>query len=227
MLSDGEDKNTAAWTNYSQPCVTANPTTMHPLLTCAESNPVSIELGSSMGTVNGVQDNLIDSKGDTSLMGCWRTALWDSDGDDVKDAPIDADGDGLPEQLWNITLPVVNCPYSKVGNCMEVCGAVNVNVVWILRDAQTNKIDEQAPYKMADWNMEGVTDGKARWNSFVDHFNLKMPNGEPAYYVDKNNPGGFMKKSIYFLPDCTPHELKGKTGGENFGILARIPVLVR
>jgi hypothetical protein len=35
------------------------------------------------------------------------------------------------------------------------------------------------------------------------------------------------KKSIYFLPDCTPHELTGVSGGYNFGILAKIPVLVK
>ena len=31
---------------------------------------------------------------------------------------------------------------------------------------------------------------------------------------------------MYYLPDCTPHEPTGTTGGENFGILAKIPVLV-
>ena len=34
------------------------------------------------------------------------------------------------------------------------------------------------------------------------------------------------KKAIYFAPNCEPHFPSGITGGVNFGILARIPVLV-
>ncbi len=29
-----------------------------------------------------------------------------------------------------------------------------------------------------------------------------------------------------YLPSCEAHEPKGQTGGENFGVLAEIPVLV-
>jgi hypothetical protein len=36
-----------------------------------------------------------------------------------------------------------------------------------------------------------------------------------------------MKKCIYFLPDCNPHIPTGISGGENFGVLAKIPVLVK
>ena len=60
-------------------------------------------------------------------------------------------------------------------------------------------------------------DGQERWSSFVQHFNLQNVDGSPAPYE---------KKSIYFLPDCTYHDLAGLSGGENFGILAKIPVLV-
>jgi hypothetical protein len=59
--------------------------------------------------------------------------------------------------------------------------------------------------------------GKVRWASFVGHFNLQNADG---------NYATFDKKSLYFLPDCSPHELVGTSQGENFGVLARIPVLV-
>jgi hypothetical protein len=62
------------------------------------------------------------------------------------------------------------------------------------------------------------TNGQKRWESFVDHYDLKNVDGSQAPYE---------KKSIYFLPDCTPHELTGVSGGYNFGILAKIPVLVK
>jgi hypothetical protein len=61
-------------------------------------------------------------------------------------------------------------------------------------------------------------DGEIRWNSFAEHFRLQNVDGSPAPYANK---------SIYFLPDCTPHEPAGTSGGHNFGVLARIPVLVQ
>jgi len=222
MLSDGQDKNTAAWTNFSQPCETASTPSMRDLLTCAQANPAEIDLGAPIGATNGVVDTLIDSPNNASLMDCWKNATYDPTPDDGIDdsVPLDADGDGYPELPWNVNLPVVDCPDNQVGICMDTCGAVNVNILWILRDA--NKIDDDAPRKMDGWSNDSA-DGIARWNDFVSEFNLTKPDGTPATYEN----GGFMKKSIYFKPDCSPHELKGKTGGHNYGILARIPVIVR
>ncbi|OEU62201.1 MAG: hypothetical protein BBJ57_08025 [Desulfobacterales bacterium PC51MH44] len=67
--------------------------------------------------------------------------------------------------------------------------------------------------------------GKVRWASFIRHFNLKnVIITEGGDEVTK--PAPFAKESIYFLPDCSGHELAGRTGGENFGVLAKIPALV-
>lgn len=233
MLSDGQDKNTAAWTNFSvadtcNDVDTADTGDIRSLLDpnpsnqnqCANANPETITLGDPMGATNGVVDAVINHPVDNNLIQCWKNAYYDSDGDNIKDSPIDTDGDDWPDMPWNLTLPTVNCPNLQVSNCMNVCGAVNVNVVWILE--KENKIDDDAPYKMADW-ASADPDGITRWNSFVQHFNLKTPNGDLATYEND----GFKKKSIYFLPDCTPHELKGHTGGHNYGVLAKIPVLVK
>jgi hypothetical protein len=59
--------------------------------------------------------------------------------------------------------------------------------------------------------------GQVRWASLVKKFQLKNAD---------NNWATFDKKSLYFLPDCDYHEPIGTSQGENFGILARIPVLV-
>jgi len=117
---------------------------------------------------------------------------------------------------WNLTLPVISCPENNVGTCEEVLGAVNINIVWITEAGEDPGYD-QAPTQMGDWSNTS-TSGSERWASFVSHFNLKNVDESPAPYA---------KKSIYFLPDCTPHELKGNSGGENFGVLAKIPVLVK
>ena len=221
MLTDGDVKNSAAWTNFSQPCETASTTSMRPLLTCAEANPDFISLGAEIGATNGVVDSIIGHPNQENLVDCWKSAYYDSTGDNIKDSLIDIDGDGWPDMPWNVTLRVMNCPDTQVSNCMETCGSVSVNIVWILE--KENDIDADAPFKMADWNGEAIADGIQRWNSFVGHFNLLKPNGLPATYEN----GGFLKKSIYFFPDCTPHELKGTSGGHNYGVLARIPVLVK
>ncbi len=119
---------------------------------------------------------------------------------------------------WNLTLPVITCPSNNVGTCETVVGAVNVNVVWIAEKNDPQYKD--VPTQMDDWSFPadaGNTNGMQRWASFADHFKLKNVDGSPAPYQDK---------AIYFRPDCTPHELKGSTGGENFGVLAKYPKLV-
>jgi Flp pilus assembly protein TadG len=122
---------------------------------------------------------------------------------------------GDPPQSWNLTLPVVSCPGNNVGTCETVQGAVNLNIVWITGPGEDPEFND-APTQMGDWSNTDPN-GQVRWNDFVNHFMLQNVDGSPAPYA---------KKSIYFLPDCSPHELEGTTGGHNFGVLARIPVLV-
>jgi hypothetical protein len=119
-------------------------------------------------------------------------------------------------QLWNITLPVVTCPGNNIGTCEELRGAVNVNVVWITNAGEDPSFTN-APTQMDSWSNTDP-DGEIRWNDFAQHFNLQNVDGSPAPYD---------KKSIYFLPDCTPHEPGGVSGGDNYGILAKVPVLVK
>ena len=118
-------------------------------------------------------------------------------------------------ELWNLTLPVVTCPGNNVGTCENVRGVVNINIVWIT-GAGEDPSYSNAPTKMDGWENPDP-DGLVRWNDFASHFKLQNVDESQAPYA---------KKSIYFLPDCTPHMPAGVSGGENFGILAKIPVLV-
>jgi hypothetical protein len=151
-------------------------------------------MGTNGGEIQSAFDDLID---------CWESAT----------------GKAGP---WNLTLPVISCPGNNVGTCEELRGAVNVNIIWIT-DGGNDPLYTKVPTQMAGiadvvsaWSSSDP-DGVVRWNSFVQHFNLKNVDGTPVPYA---------KKSIYFLPDCTAHEPAGVTGGENFGIRAHIPVLV-
>lgn len=204
MINSGSNPGheTGGWTNFSQPCATASASSVRPLV-CAEGNLNPISLGDGVGTTNGQVQSAFND-----LYSCWKpnSSSW-------------------PTQPWKMTLLVIDCSGNSVSNCSEVVGAVELNIIWITQ-TDKNQMNE-VPTTMGNWTCPsscasaGGKNGPAQccWNSFVSYFHLRdVFNGTPATYEDK---------SIYFLPDCTPHEPQGTTGGENFGILARLPVLVK
>lgn len=213
MINSGqgnEGHQTGGWTNFSQPCETANANSVRPLV-CGNGNPEPVVLGVTMGTQGGEQQTTYDR-----LMNCWSN-----------NRALDTDGDTIPDRPWSMTLPVIDCPGNNVGPCSEVVGAVELNVVWITRNDRNQY--REVPRKMYNPNTERTWTcsttattkeaGRTCWNEFVQEFNLRdVLNQSPAFYEDK---------TIYFIPDCKPHVPAGTTGGQNFGILARIPVLVQ
>jgi Flp pilus assembly protein TadG len=196
MLNSGSNNathNTAGWTNFSQPCSTSNAGEMRSLI-CASGNPVAITFGLGIGATGGVQDTTLK---------------------DLRDCFL---GRPTPNEPWNMTLPVIDCPGNNVSNCATAVGAVNLSIVWI-SDKDNFAQDNFPPARMGDWTPPSAcgTDRQCSWDDFVSHFNLKNVDDLTATYA---------KKSIYFLPSCTVHEPAGVTGGANYGIMAKIPVLV-
>jgi hypothetical protein len=115
----------------------------------------------------------------------------------------------------SMVLPVVTCPSNNIGTCEKVVGAVQVEVVWVT-DGGNDPTYNNAPTQTSGW-ADSNPDGQIRWQNFVSHFDLQNVDGSPAPYA---------KKSIYFKPSCEYAEPTGVSGGENFGVLAKIPVLV-
>jgi hypothetical protein len=226
MINSGQNaatRETGGWTSFYQdlddPNLPCNGGTNaqevrdlvdHPA--CNSGNPAPLTLGAPMATNGGdIQSAFND------LIDCWRAQT--------------ANGT-VP---WTLKLPVIDCPGNNVGTCQDLLGAVVINVLWIT-EAGEDPGYNNAPTSMAgipdnnpvilDWpsavQMQAVqdwdTNGEARWTSFAEHFKLRDMVGNPATY---------QKKTIYYLPDCRDHELTGNSGGENFGVLARIPVLVQ
>lgn len=203
MMNIGElaaGQETGGWTDFSQdsPCTSGTNALTVASLVASGGNPDPIILGQPI-TTNG---------GDIPAAFMLLRDQWEF-----------VTG---RTQSWTLTLPVVECPGSDIQNCQSVVGAVTINIVWISGEADDPSYSE-APWQMEDprdqttWS-SGDPDGQVRWNSFVQHFNLQEMDGSPAPY---------QKKVIYFLPDCNYHKPKGRTGGENFGILAKIPLLAR
>ncbi|NIC07556.1 TadG family pilus assembly protein [Billgrantia bachuensis] len=205
-----EGDQTGGWTNFQHDDSGASNANELRNLVCGDGNPDEMRFGEDISTNNGqVQSAFSD------LYDCW----------------VEKTG---KEVIWTLTLPVIDCE-EGVAPSNPLVGAVTVNIVWIID--QANNIDDRAPRQMelppedsdsdspGTWNHDG-TSGAERWDSFVDTFNLQKENGDPAYWSSDPQESGWRQKSIYFLPSCSYHDPKGQTGGENFGILAQIPVLV-
>ncbi|RDB43469.1 hypothetical protein DU490_08055 [Halomonas sp. DQ26W] len=208
FVPDGD--KTGGWTNFEHD--TSGATNANELrdLVCGDGNPNEMHYGEDIATNNGQVQSAF-----TALYNCWVEAT---------DKKI----------TWTLTLPVIDCE-DGVAPSNRLVGAVTVHIVWMVNHNQPlSQIDQYAPYEMSlapdsedvewpgDWPGEedvitSDSSGEERWDSFVDHLSLQNQNDDPA---------DWRRQSIYFLPSCDYHEPKGQTGGENYGILARIPVLV-
>ena len=193
-------QESGGWTDFNQdsPCLTGtNAETVRSLI-CNAGNPDSIILGQDIAINGGYIQNAHGM-----LRQCWQIFTGET-------------------QAWTLTLPVIACPGNNVETCASTAGAVTVNIVWI------TPWEEDPSYSYAPWQMEnprtGTTwssnnpDGQVRWNSFVQNFNLQNLDGSPVPY---------QRRGVYFLPDCNAHPPRGRTGGENFGIMAKIPVIAK
>jgi len=216
--SGGTTTNTGAWSNFSQPCETATPPSVNPLV-CGGGNPEVIKFGEGMGTIGGMTDNVF-----RNLRNCWLNAS------------VLKDWRGYPRERWGWTLPVIDCPGNNPGPCSVMVGAVTLDVIWI-NNANADPNWRDIPLQMEGWecstwvgagrpeNIDSLTQEQRQqcWQEFATNFNLQTWDGTS---VGALTPSQLMK-TIFFLPSCEYHEPRGATGGRNFGILARIPVLVQ
>lgn len=198
--------DTAAWTNFTQPCETASADDLGSLV-CAEpgANATPVVVGQPMGTNNGQVNSPYQA-----LEGCWRS-----------NSSLDTDGDNVPDQPWELMFPVIDCcpPENpncnpQIGNCMKFIGIARIEVLWINKWGVGNL---EWPRKMGDWTCDSSFTDEQCWADFAQYFNLLNYDGSYP---------SFVQKSLYFRPSCNPHVLAGVTGGQNFGVLAKIPVLV-
>ncbi|MGD8801343.1 MAG: TadG family pilus assembly protein [Desulfobacterales bacterium] len=224
------DEETGLWTSLRQEvsetgedlCSSGtNASEVKPLVDCAAilgGNGVdhqSLQLGVNMMVNNGQIDSAFNA-----FYNCWEN--------------------NFKGGYMHMTLPVVDCEDDPT-TCAKLVGAVVVTVVHITQQPNYKDLpgeinsDSQNPLDPSsdlDWDptdYEGECSGaenpdECMWNKFATHYNLLQANPDS---VTDSSVAQYHAKSIYFLPDCDPHVPIGITGGENFGILAEIPVLVR
>lgn len=213
---------TAGWCSFNQddPCTggtNANEVKSLVISGCPDggANQGSIIFGKDIATNGGMISSAF-----AKLYDCWKTKCAH------ETVMVDGREREYPTRPWELTLPVITCPGNNVGTCEEVRGAVTVNILLIVDNGFVNGANayDEVPYHMAAippgygaWE-NSSPDGSVRWQSFVEHYHLQNVDGSSAPYDSA---------SMYFLPDCEPHEPRGRSGGENFGILAKTPVLVK
>lgn len=211
-----EQDETAMWTNMSQPetsqdsCNSADSNEVKALI--GTGNLTELNLGVDMGVNNGVIDIAV-----SKLIERW----------------INENG---TDKFWRVRLPVVSCIDNDTGakenSCAELTGGVVVEIIWMTDkeniqaykevpfvyyniDQDGNKTDPVFEYPKT--GMETNDDNIARWNAFATAMGLVDSDG---------NPLPLKKDNFYFKASCEPMETSGGPGGENFGILAKYPVLV-
>ena len=235
MINSGNNSaghQTGGWTNFTQePCQQASVPSVRPYV-CGGAESLPITYGSGIGATGGELETIFDR-----LRNCWANGSVDTNGDDVPDTLIDTNGDGYPDRQWPMLLPVISCPGNNTQKCAPVRGAVYVNVVWMTRNdrEQMNEVPRywsEIPegYTIPDSfarDANGIVTGKWHclsangadcWSGFR---NMHM-----LHDVLNDTPATYENKTIYFKPDCEPHDLAGNSGGQNFCVLARIPKLV-
>ena len=230
MINSGggnSSSETGGWTNYAQPCETASASSVKPIVlnsnACTNAGNTAPILfgGEGVGTTGGMVDTVLDK-----MVNCWTG--W------TQNKPYDPSELPPPTQPWPMKFPVVDCTKNNVGNCVPVVGAVELNVLWIVYKNDPNYLEVPRtmyhptptvaePLSGHQWTCTntatGEVAGRACWDEFTDEFDLQWD-------VNSTSPASYQEKTIYILPDCKPHELTGLTGGQNFGVLAKIPVLV-
>jgi Flp pilus assembly protein TadG len=220
MLNSGGNAathNTAAWTNFTHSCDTANGPSVNPLI-CANGNPNSINYGQGVGTTGGTVTSILNN-----LIPCWKLKTCGST-------------NCTPTQAWGpIRLLVIDCPGNNPGNCSTAKGVVSLTILWITgngTDPHYNDIPRQMTatvngttitYTCTDDSTEASRkycwdgNGTSNPDSFVSKFGLQNVDNLPATYD---------KSSMYFFPSCTYDKPTGGPSGNNYGVLSNQPRLV-
>jgi hypothetical protein len=243
------DYNTAAWTNMTQPCVQPTPPDVKPLA-CGAGKPDLLSFCKGIGTNNGTEPPIL-----VAIKQCWSPKnqplkmtlpvvqcgenhkitncmplvgvveieiVWINDTDAPKydtapkemgDWPSSTDLTDTVSSLEQYFVPNKNGDvfptsfYQPTDKLADVMGDTYYG-------ASNDKDHKNKDYQ--EYN------GKVRWASFVKHFDLRNV-GE----LGKAPYAYFDKLAIYFRSTCKLLPPTGNSQGENYGILARIPVLVK
>ena len=173
------------------------------------------------------------------LFDCWKS-------NPVLDS-IPEGGDGIPDQPWSMTLPLIKCGGSNPGPCNMLVGAINVEGLWVTNqnDPHFNRVPTRYRYADEEITVDftcpetctptaeqpvcaslATEDGrKLCWANFLTANHVVDQNGN-AFTVD-GAAAGYLQKNIIFKPSCSVAKPVGGPGGVAAGVPAQFPKLVK
>lgn len=228
--SNADTHNTGGWTNFTQPCVTANPSNIP--TTCGEGNTNvadNLYVNEGMGTVGGVQQSVLEDIRDCFFDANSTNQNVDENGDPSGDpVPRDVDGDGNVDRPLYAILPVISCPGNNISNCAVLLTGIQVEIVWISEGGTgqltvpTKMYYNSFPPDVGNddfWVAPSSSTDEQIWTDFATHFSLKNSDDESA---------PLQKKAVYFKPNCIESPpATGRGGSGNWtGIFSETAVIV-
>ena len=170
MIPSGS--NTAAWTNYGQPCDAPAVSDGQSaggmgqvINSCSDAgNTVPLYTGEPMQANGGMLNNTFGV-----TYGCWSSYSFNVPpqfGHGTWTGLLsqlnvnDPYGYNQPTTPWKVRLPVIDCPMNNAGaNCgnTALIGAVEVNILWITDQSTYHDPDTYAPHAMSKALPDGST----------------------------------------------------------------------
>ena len=217
--ASSEQVETGGWTNFSQDLEndtcgdSVDASDMHtildPIPPCEDLNTNPLVFGKYVSTNNGAIANSFSD----ILEHCFV-----ENGATAGDWYQNASKYGATKPWVDVTLPVVDCPDGTFQqSCTQkVLGVVTVDIMWM--SYGKDNVPVEYHYNNTDWNCSDPTDNELCWQDFQDAFGW--------LFDDPEGDGLPEIKGIYFGPNCNYTEPVGGVGSDNFGVMAKVPVLV-
>lgn len=133
MINSGNDNsnnNTAGWSDFDQEFSTCSGTNSNEMKTIAGECGDSLkQVGAGPIAATGGSEVSVYK----ILYDCWLAKTGQT-------------------EPWSMTLPIVNCQGSNIGNCPPVTGALAVNLLWMTK-SEGNLVSGETPTRMEpDWD---------------------------------------------------------------------------
>lgn len=248
--SQNEGIETGGWTNFSQDkpemdppeeCESSNASDVNKTILaeippCEDLNTQSLVFGQGIGTINGA----VSSTYSMILEHCF---VDETNPSNPPPNPLENcyqnDSKYNATKPWlDVTMPVVDCVTDDYGGGTMACddinlpyvGVVTLDIVWMSNvkgnvpvEYHHNGIDWYCSDPGIDWDLINCTDPAPSdpalcWQEFQDAFGWS--------FVDPDNDDLPEIQGMYFAPGCKYTEPAGGVGGANYGIMAKVPVLV-
>lgn len=248
--SDKELADTARWVNFVQPCEGGGGIGKVENKVCAGGNENPLTYGIGMISTNGEVEDALKALIESDCWGPWRenNQSWPMT---LPVVECLQNSPSCSKLLGIVDVHVLWIQRKKLSDKAGEEGPLSMKITNPKSLLDSYDPTDDGPEFSNFWVCDesdvatpNTLTYKKCWNKFVRHYNLLTKKSnfpyveidikeDPLYeYPDAGDHGYITLKdselanTIFFLPECEFQQPTGNTGGQNFGILAKIPVLV-